>query len=644
MKSTHVLFTCVCAALLAPPLAHAQDAGEISLESLLNQEVSSASKFAQRIADAPSAVTVVTAEDIRRMGAVDLPDALRMVPGLSMRAKTRGTYTASARNAYDPASPRMLVLVDGRPTALEIHSTTLWEAVEVALEQVERIEVVRGPGSALYGGNAYDGVISITTRRPAGGTDVVSSVAAGEHRERQATVTVRHTAAAVRIDGFAQTAASGLGAAFVTADGTRLERSTEMNKGSLRLGWSNARGVDVELAGGMSDGKSIQFWTLGEPFAYKPFETRYAQLGFTLPALVGGAELRSRVNFIARTLGDPALDGTESTRTEGEVTLSRALGAHRGILGATANHLHVEENYYMPEHADQNIFGVYVQDIWSISRVLEVTAGARYDRHPLAGGKVSPRATLLVRPSPLHTVRTSAGRAFRYPTVLENHMRLPLRLGGGLVIEAAGSEKLRPEGITSYEMGYIGSPHPALTLTADLFVNRYDNAVRFQMTDFIHLPNGTPIPVRGEFTSVAGGNARGGELGAVVLPAEWLRFQANYAYLDLENAKGMRVLTAPEHKVNAEVGVRPLRPVWVNLTYHHLSEADYTGLVSTASPYGHPTVLPAGGIFHLNAAADLWRGLSGSVLVQNLGDRRYQDIYGGESFGRRVVAKLSMKL
>jgi outer membrane receptor for ferrienterochelin and colicin len=327
---------------------------------------------------------------------------------------------------------------------------------------------------------------------------------------------------------------------------------------------------------------------------------------------------------------------------EGEATLSRALGTHRAIVGATASRLEVDESYYMPESADQSVFGAYAQDIWSISRLLEATGGVRYDHHPLAGGKLSPRATLLVRPSPLHTVRLSAGRAFRYPTVLENHLEVPYPVGGGLTVVVAGSDGLKPEEITSYEAGYIGSPHGALTITTDLFINRYSNAVASQTVETRTLPNGATIPVRVEFRNVAGGNGWGGELGAVLVPAEWVRLQANYGYLGLENAAGARILTAPEHRVNAEVGVRPLRPVWLNLTYHYGSEADYSSQVRAGTAGAPSVVLPAGGVFHLNATAELWRGLSGSVLVQNVADRRYQDIYAGDELRRRAIAKLTL--
>src|SRR5512142_2367842 len=163
----------------------AQEPADTGLQALLArrvtvghfQTVASASRFSERAADAPAAVTVVTAEDIRRMGAVTIAEALRMVPGLNVITVADGTTTLTARNGIVPISPRVLILLDGRPTAMELYSYTDWAALPVTLNQVEAIEVVRGPGSTLYGANAYDAVIDITTVKPGVGTSIDASAA-----------------------------------------------------------------------------------------------------------------------------------------------------------------------------------------------------------------------------------------------------------------------------------------------------------------------------------------------------------------------------------------------------------------------------------------------------------------------------------
>jgi iron complex outermembrane receptor protein len=637
-----VVAAAVAATLAAIPV-HAQDASQLSLESLLNQQVSSASLFDQRVADAPSAVTVITAEDIRRMGAVDLPDVLRMVPGLNLRAKNKGSYSISARNAASAVSHKILVLVDGRTVAQEAYSSTTWESIEITLDQVEQIEVVRGPGSALYGANAYDGVVSITTRRPTGTDEVQVSLAGGDYGERTASAVARQSFGALRVDGFLHVNRADLASPVPgLAPGTTFERAGEFRKGGLRLGWSNPRGIDVEVSGGLSDGEALDYWSFGGGFTRGAVRNGYTQVNAMAPRAVLGADVRSRVYYGRRTVGEDSL-AWSSERLEAEVTADRQIGAHRLVAGLHTHQLQVGTiPGALPEDTDQRGYGAFLQDAWKLSEHLEITAGARYDHHPHAGANLSPRASLLVRPSPTHTFRLSAGRAFRYPTVLENDQYSAFTVGETVLFEFAGSHALKPEAITSYEAGYIGAPHPSLTLTADVFRNQHEDEVGFAVTETVTLPNGAEVPFRIEYATVPGGTANGVELGATLLPREWLRLGANYAYVDLEDGTGTAIVAEPAHKLNAEVAVRPFRPLWVDLTYHYASEADYTSLVTAQGPAAYATVLPAGGVMHLNMRADLPRGLTASVFVQNLTDRRYQQLYGGEELGRRIVGKLSV--
>lgn len=632
MKTTHRFAAGLCALLVLPAALAAQDASELSLEALLDQEVSSASRFAQRIADAPSAITVITAEDIRRMGAIHLPDVLRMVPGLIVSTKTSGGYAVTARNAVNPASPRMLVLIDGRVSAVEIHSAPLWEAMIVSLDQVERIEVVRGPGSALYGAGAYDGVINITTKRPSGTREVIGSFAAGEAGERRASALLRQSLGALRVDGFLQTRQADLHAGGLpAADLTRLGHAGESTMGSLRLGWSNPSGVDLEVAAGAGKAKTIHYWSYGWIMTYEPTDTRFLAATYRHPALLAGADLRARATHTDRDFA-----GSASVRTDGEVTLDRALGAHRLVAGGVLTRVHAETSTILPHHVDQNLYGAFAQDVWALSRAVQLTTALRYDHHDLAGGKVSPRATLLARPSELHTFRFSAGRAFRNPTMLENHSELTVPLGGALNLVLLGNEALKPEAVTALEAGYIGSPHPRLTVTADLFRNRQFDAVATRVTRAMTLPGGVVVPTEMQWVNARGSDVRGGEAGVVFAAADWMRLSGNYAHLRIADSTGARTPTAPPHSFNAELGVRPLRPLWLNATYHYVGETN----AAVATPAAR---LPGHGMVHLNADASLPRGLRASLFVQNLTDRRYRGVRGGELLGRRAVASLSVR-
>lgn len=641
--------------------AHAQDASEIDLESLLNVEVSSASKFSQRVADAPSAVTVVTAEDIRRMGAVSLPEALRMVPGLNLRAKSRGSYGVSIRNDTRLTAPRILILVDGRQATNELGGLAMWEMLEVTLDQVDRIEVVRGPGSTLYGAGAYDGVISIFTRRPAGGAAADASASVGELGEHIVSAGYRQSIGALRVEGAAETRASSPARPLLLPDATTLEETDSFLRGNARVGWSNADGVDVELSAGASDGESLTYWAYGTDFQLSALQSSFVHLAYTHPNLVSGFSLSSRAYRNARTMG--TVFGAMEDRTQGaEVVLDGALGGgHRLVSGAVVKRIWSNRSYTSSEPGHDLLYAAFVQDSWTITPRWELVAGVRYDRAPAGEADLSPRGTLLFKPSLRHTLRASAGRAYRHPITLERGVSYLVPLGSGASYPVFGNPELESEVITSYEAGYIGSPAAWLTLTADLFYNQHGGHIDLSPLDGGghggHEGHGGGGGATGfRYENLHPGQAVGGELGAAVLPAEWIRAKASYAYLSLAHEEmgadgdvggwspfgGMAMTTAPAHKVNAEVAVRPIAPLSVNLTYQFVGETDYAmemgpGLVTR---YGYAS-LPALSLLHLNTRVQIRRGLTGSVFVQNLLGGGYRDVIGGEEFGRRILARLS---
>ena len=138
---------------------------DLALEDLARLEVATVSRKAQKLSETSAAVTVLTAEDIRRSGARSVPEALREVPGVSVTQIGAGRWAVGVRGYAGRFSNKLLVLIDGRSVYSPLFSGVFWEALDVMLEDVERIEVVRGPGASLWGANAVNGVINIVTRK-----------------------------------------------------------------------------------------------------------------------------------------------------------------------------------------------------------------------------------------------------------------------------------------------------------------------------------------------------------------------------------------------------------------------------------------------------------------------------------------------
>jgi iron complex outermembrane recepter protein len=143
----------------------AHDLAETSLEDLMNIEVTTVSKKEQKLSRAPAAVYVITQEDIRRSGMTAIPDLLRMAPGVQVGQMQSGIWGVSARGFNRQNSDKMLVLVDGRSVYSPINKGVFWDKQDLPLEDIERIEVIRGPGATMWGSNAVNGVVNIITKR-----------------------------------------------------------------------------------------------------------------------------------------------------------------------------------------------------------------------------------------------------------------------------------------------------------------------------------------------------------------------------------------------------------------------------------------------------------------------------------------------
>jgi outer membrane receptor protein involved in Fe transport len=148
----------------AAQTADPRDLTRFSLEDLMNVQVTSVSKKDQRLAKTGAAVFVITPEDIRRSGATNIPDLLRMVPGVDVARMDHSNWAISIRGFNDVYANKVLVLIDGRSVYHPIYSGVVWYAQDVPLEDIERIEVIRGPGGTVWGANAMNGVINIITK------------------------------------------------------------------------------------------------------------------------------------------------------------------------------------------------------------------------------------------------------------------------------------------------------------------------------------------------------------------------------------------------------------------------------------------------------------------------------------------------
>lgn len=515
--------------------------GEEVSEVPYEETVVTASRRAQATIEAPNATTVITAEEIRLSGATTLPDLLRRVPGAEVMALGVGSFNVSFRGFNQRIANKVLLLVDGRTEYQDFLGLTLWPSVPLGLDEIERIEIIRGPGSALYGANAMLGVINIITRAPgtgpraqftghagngnAVGGDMVASGGADKLRYRasvgyeQADKWSRDYADN-RADVASQVSNSSLGLASA--------------KGNLVATYTFDKDFSLGVAGGVNR-VYTEIYPLGllRNF-FLDGVAGYAKADFN----AGPVKVKFFWNHLDANAGPQyAAIGQRSLAThveanvfDGEAVFQKEftlVGTHRLTAGISARLKRLSWTYLARLQSEVHA-AAFLQEEWRPIKPVILLASYRIDRHPLLdngnpGYAQSPRLSALWEPVEGQALRASFATAFREPTFLESYLeiRTPVPGVNGASVLTQGSKQLRPERLLAFEVGWRGEL-AKLGLEYDLAL--YWNVV----SDLIALSAVNPVPVdeaydaRSQsyllgrslfFNDQATYTARGGELG-----------------------------------------------------------------------------------------------------------------------------------
>jgi outer membrane receptor for ferrienterochelin and colicin len=551
-------FALALAALLLPS-SRALAADEAF--QLFEQEakVVSASYAPTTAAMAPATVRVVTAEDIAASGARTVWDALRRLPGVDVMQTRAGQAELGVRGLNAPLNDRILILLDGLSVLNPMFDYMTWETLPVTLEEIERIEVVEGPASALYGANAVGGVVDIITKSPA------------------------------RLDGGRVTAAGGAGGASGSAlYGRRAGRldykfsagaqeirrfedeslpSSRSRRVHAALGWEPSPGSRVSAAAGATllDART----TTGSPGA--AFETGGA--GFLRAdyrrgdTSVRGTWNRERAvlrEFSA--LGAPSVD---YDAYELSARRSESLpGDHDLTFGGSARRDAASSSVLAGGRAAQDLWALFVEDQWTPSERWTLTVGGRVDRHPLTPLSFSPRAGLAYSPDGVQTFRASAGTSFRNPTLVESYLRYTQTVpnpGGALpnppftayTVSSAGRTDLEPEKMFSAELGHSARLGRLQTGLTGWYYRLRDRVVGTTPTLAAAVP--PTASLASTFVNHGGVSALGLEASLEARLSRDASAFANWSYQSLradDPASDLSAVEAPRHKVNAGVSGR----------------------------------------------------------------------------------------
>lgn len=581
-------------AVAAPPVDEAPlpQASDL-LSDAYERVVVTASRYGQSPLDSPSTVSILTAEDIRLSGAATLADVLRRVAGVDVMTLSASQPDVSIRGFNRELSNKVLVLVDGRSIYLDMLGTVLWETLPVALEEVERIEVVRGPGSAVYGANAVTGVINIITRAPGeGGSMLVGEAGTAGTLRGEAIASGRTGPTGWRLStgyhelGRWETAAdpsqdSAL-RAFEPDDAT----ASKVLRANGRVDRAIGRDGFASVSGGHSRGYTeyYVFGALGDyvtefDHSYARADVGYGPLhvwgffnrwaGPTGPWLEYQGERSLWTAYDARTL---------DLEAEGDLSFHTGSVAHRLNLGVGYRHKRVAWDYLVGqgEPIAEDHYNAFVQDTARIGR-LRLIGSLRLDRHPLVelSRTISPRGAAILRLADRTSARLNVGTSFRSPSFMESYLELEQPTDAdGLYVDTLGNTALLPERILSAEAGL----HDASSRWHELDLAVYLNRV----TDLIYVTDLSPQAglFDAEDNGFAAGStsfqnlppvytAVGGEVDGRIFPVDGLDLYANGAVERITEAEeGLSVADGSTSLVKGNLGAMYRSPWRIDAALH----------------------------------------------------------------------------
>jgi iron complex outermembrane receptor protein len=475
--STVGAFATALLAAAAPSAARAQEIDALrgmSIEDLQNINVTSVSKTDMPLSDAAAAIYVISRDDIIRSGATTIPEMLRLAPNLQIYQTSPARWVATARgldgnDAAQNFSNKLLVLVDGRTVYTPLFSGVYWDMPDVLPDDVDRIEVISGPGATLWGANAVNGVINIITRSASDSKGLYADVRAGPDRQ----------AIGARISGRAGDTLSYQvhgrylhEQAFDLASGASADDGWRHLTGGFRLDWTPAQADLVTLEGEMFGARENLLNADRENISGRSLTMHWNHdLGSA-----GSLQLQAFYDRIKRN-DKPTGGGKFHTDTfDVELQHNFNAGAHSVVWGAGARVVDYDIDgsptlFFDPAHRSLFIGDIFAQDSIALSDDLTLVAGLKAEHLPYSGFSLLPELRLAWKVAPAALLWASAERAVRSATPFDEDVQE--RSGG--VISISGNRQFQTEKLTALEAGARLQPAASLSFSLTAFYHRYDD-------------------------------------------------------------------------------------------------------------------------------------------------------------------------
>ena len=607
----------------------AADLRDFSLEELGNIEITTVTRQAQPLSDAPAAIYVITAEDIRRSGQTSLPEILRLAPNLEVAQVSNNSYAISARGFNSTAANKLLVLIDGRSVYTPLFSGVFWDVQDVVPEDIDRIEVISGPGGTLWGANAVDGVINIITKHSRDTQGALATFGAGNTK---AGGTLRYGGklgdnATYRLytNGF------WYGDSTV-AHGPNLHDAWNMEQGGFRIDWAHAADaltLEGDAYGGAEDAtQGTDLFLAGRNLLAR--WTR--QLGS------GSLQLQAYYDYTDRyTFNDAVI--SEVTTYDVEAQHSFAAGDRQSIVWGADYRLTQDKialgqptAFFVPAQRSLNQGAVFGQDSIALLSDLKLILGVRLEDNDYTGAAPLPSARLAWKATDSTLLWSAVSRAVRTPARVDRDL---FETSGATTI-LAGGPHFDDEKLTAYELGWRQQLGARASVSVSTYYNQYDDLRSF---DLSASSTGLPVLIENNLA----GHGYGLEAWGDYRVASWWRLSAG---LDLLH-----------QTLRFKDGTRPAIPTTVegDDPRHQVSARSFMNITDRVEfDFGVREVgrLPAPAVpSYVSVDARIgWRFLDNvelSVTATNLFDDRHQEFaslplsFGGfplQDIGRTVFA------
>ncbi|TPQ24802.1 TonB-dependent receptor plug domain-containing protein [Methylomonas koyamae] len=652
MKKTLPSLFRIATAILVwlPGSPHADaDLTDLNLEELMAVKITSVAKKVQSLQDSAAAVFVISNEDIKRSGATSIPDALRLAPGIDVGRIDSNKWAVSSRGFNGRFANKLLVLIDGRNLYTPAFAGVYWELQDVMLEDVERIEVVRGSGAALWGANAVNGVINIITRHSAdtqGGL-----VNAGGGTEERAFGAFRYgtrlndtTTARAYLKGFERDA-------LARANGSSAGDYWSKMQGGFRLDSEVSDADSLTVQGDMYSAD------LNQQLSLATLTAPYRQV-------VGDRAMASGGNIVSRWQHDFS-DTSNTTlqlyldsynRREGFIDEERhttdldfqhhfALNAWNDIIwglgfrysSSDVTDIRPDLISFRPTDRDNSYYSGFLQDqLTLIDDTLWLTLGSKLEHNDFTGFELQPTARLMWAPHPHHRLWGAISRGVRIPSRVDADMSLvgqilPPFSGQNvtpfpLELAVMGSETYKAEQVLAYEIGYRFSPNPAFSIDVAGFYNNYSTLRSFQpgAIDTSQLPAALSQPFY--INNGNAGRTYGIETSAVMKMLDWWRWDISYSALQTELSSNAyyQEAVSPQHKISLRASVNPTSNLTLDAWLRYVDNASAFTLTGPAHIRSYTTL-------DLRLGWKLSRGVELALVGQNLLDNRHLE-YIQETF------------